>query len=122
MKSFFQGFNVNSVLLLVAIVLLGIQIGSKPQAAAKPAPVREAAIKRSMEYRALRIDSKELWAGDYERQLIEKKTDKGVVMFSLIDIDWRIPEGWVYAGYLCETDDGKGAWLLLQRERKVKQK
>ena len=34
MKSFFQGFNVNSVLLLVAIVLLGIQIGCTPLAAA----------------------------------------------------------------------------------------
>lgn len=91
LKRCFPGFNVNSVLLLVLIVLVSIQIwGGEPK----------------YRYDAINITREEVafdkkWQDDMAKRSVEFKPR-------------YIPSGWEYVGPLC-NDGVNGAWILIRR-------
>lgn len=121
MKSFFQGFNVNSVLLLVSIVLLGMLVGrdnevevvkfqrNKGQWPLEVVSVPDMNNSPGYVYGAVHVTREEL-----------ERAQKYEGRWQDVRKVHAIPTYWEYVGPLCH-DGINGAWLLVrQRERKPK--
>ena len=122
MKSFFQGFNVNSVLLLVAIVLLGMLVGrdnevevvkfqrNKGQWPLEVVSVPDMNNSPGYVYGAVHVT----------RDVLERARKFEGRWQGVRAVHAVIPQYWEYVGPLCH-DGINGAWLLVrQRERKPK--
>ncbi|MBR2126638.1 MAG: hypothetical protein IJ943_07875 [Akkermansia sp.] len=121
MKSFLQGFNVNSVLLLVAIVLLGMLVGrdnevevvkfqrNKGQWPLEVVSVPDMNNSPGYVYGAVHVTREEL-----------ERAQKHEGRWQDVRRVHAIPMYWEYVGQLCH-DGINGAWLLVRkRESKPK--
>lgn len=121
MKSFLQGFNVNSVLLLVAIVLLGMLVGrdnevevvkfqrNRGQWPLEVVSVPDMNNSPGYVYGAVHVTREEL-----------ERAQKHEGRWQDVRRVHAIPMYWEYVGPLCH-DGINGAWLLVRkRESKPK--
>lgn len=131
LRDFMRGFNVNSVLLLVAIVLLGVSIAQDGESTSEKA--QRVVIVGSKEDIPVRVQQRldtvsvppegrlpyELGAVHVSRNDFDYKSSVSGEVY-VKSLPSRIPNDWEYVGVLCH-DGINGAWLLVRkRESKPK--
>lgn len=125
LQNFMRGFNVNSVLLLVAIVLLGVSIIQNKENSSDKAQRMEivgtkAEIPVSVQQRLNAVSVPPEGEFPYELGAIHVSRDDFSYVSSISGeshvkrLPSEIPKNWEYVGLLCH-DGINGAWLLVRR-------
>ncbi len=121
---FLSGFNLNSVLLFIVIILLGVVV-CKPEPKVKAAPPPIHASIRDVEP-AKHASIRDAKPAKIEYQYATVHVSRRILGIALATAEKRdekysrlgfhIPDGWEYAGPLC--DDGTdGAFILIRRPK-----